>query len=1166
MQLDWSVAARRLNSLDAIDSDANRDDIELLARFQINEALGDHQFGVCGRASGTGGNETAYEMMTYETTSQQLQIRMLRIEAGAGTTIATSVSKGAYVAGDWFYMRFRINGSDLKGKLWPAGEEEPAAWDLEETDSNITGVGWGGLWGFRNSGDSECDMLTIGTNGDAAPLAADTTDTVRISAAYAAVLSTNPNAPVRISAAYASVLSTNPTAPVRISAAYAAVLYRAPTVVDSDHVIPISWVGPMFSDTVLPAPDGLTISTPLLLYTVADLLAMDMSKHYALANDIDVNSENWTPLGAVDTPFTGSLDGCGFKIFNLHSTYNASHFGLFYELNTSTIRRLGVATTAAGITGQSSGLYSGVLVAIANQDTSDNWLVEDCWVEGKVDTGGDRCGGLIGITDSTIAGTRVLRRNRVAVELSGTIGIRVGGVTGFSTGTDITHSDNYFDSDVATTTSQGQGSVGTAKTTTLMQEEATFNNFDFDGVWFIDEGVTYPFLDEIHKGIPIAWQQGLAIDHIIPVEWTLETAGVESDHIIPIAWRQGLAIDRIIPVEWTGPFIEVDQVIPVEWKTELLLDHQIPVDWNTEIVPGDHQIPVEYGQNPGADSVIPIAWRQGLNSDQQIPVEWTGPALSIDYQILFSWINVTTPGDHQIPIEYGQNPGADSIIPFAWRGPVDADKQMPINWSGEFSADSVIPTEWTLGLNIDRQIPVEWTLTTTPGDHQILLEWRGGIASDNQIPFAWKGEPQPTTGDIILFAWRGPFADPGVDYQIPVDWKLELEIDRAIPVEWKTEIVPADHQIPVEWLLENVLVSLHVIPINWAGFIDVDSSIPVEWTTELIIDRIIPYDWQLTIFLEIDRQMPVEWKLDVSRDEGIPVEWFLQLELDHQIPVAWSGEFSAVDFIIPYEWTLGVARDESIPVEWNVDVLPDFIIPIEWTVDVGDDNQIPVEWLSPAISSDHIIPITWFGPVEFDQVIPFEWLQESFVQLDSEIPIEWQQIFFKKFDQVIPWEARGILDETRTINIEWRADPGFDAVIPYEWTDPLFSLFVTRDREDCEFWLADCNTAGWEALRCASLWLADELPVEAQFAEESGGTWTARNEEIGGTWFAAERQSNWEAPCLPTVWISFPPDVWYADDCPAMWFAQEQPVRWTSESQGSRWIVLEPNPRLDLDC
>jgi len=580
---------------------------------------------------------------------------------------------------------------------------------------------------------------------------------------------------------------------------------------------------------------------------------------------------------------------------------------------------------------------------------------------------------------------------------------------------------------------------------------------------------------------------------------------VDSDHVIPVEWQQGLAIDKQIPIEYASEDLQVDHAIPVEWKTDLLLDNQIPVEW----------------------------------------------------------INVTTPGDHLAPIEWRQGIAADNEIPVSWLQGIAADGSMPIIWSGPLSADSGIPVGWTLELDVDREVPIEWRGTITPHDSQIPIEWRGGVTSDHQPIFEWEGEVQPPPDFVIPFAWRGPFSDPGSDYEILFDWKLDLETDRQTPVEWTTEL-ETDHQIPVEWLLESVLVSTHAIPINWAGFLDADAVIPIEWTTELETDHVIPYEWALTVFLEIDRQMPVEWKTDLVIDNGIPVEWFLQLELDHQIPVAWSGEFSAVDFIIPYEWTQGVALNASIPVEWNLDALQSFGVPIEWTVDVGDENSIPVEWLSPALASDHQIPIAWFSPVLFDSTIPFEWLQESFVATDHQILIEWQQIFFKQFNQIIPWEARGILDPTDgTMPIEWRVDPGVEARIPVEWVDPLFALFVTRDAEDCELWLADCNTAGWQALRCASLWLAAEIPHEAQSAEEPGGTWTAVNEEIGGTWFAQERRSNWEAPCLPTVWLSCPPDIWYADECPALWWAQEQQTQWAAAAHAASWIVLEPNVRGD---
>jgi len=810
---EWSVANRRLNSWDTVE-DGNELNIEIVVRFRINEtALQDFGYGIFLRASGAAGSESGYAFFVDENFTNGMRVTLYEYSSGTNSLIQVGLRNSLDMQNSqWAYMRCRVNGTapaTLQAKLWKDTEDEPADWDVDTTDSTHTSAGWNGIFGFTANYNAETDYIGGGTNGDTAPIAIDTANEVRLTAAYAQVLEQQSDPEARLTAAYAQVLEQQSDPQVRLTAAYAQVLYKI----------------------------------------------------------------------ATDTP-------------------------------------------------------------------------------------------------------------------------------------------------------------------------------------------------------------------------------VDSDHVIPIEWLQGLDIDRQIPVEWDGP-LNADLSIPVEWFTELLLDHQIP----------------------------------------------------------FSWINVTTPGDHLAPVEWRQGVAADNQIPVAWLQGIASDSQAPISWDGPLNADSIIPVEWYLVLNIDKSIPFDWTLTTTPGDHQVPAEWRSGIAQDHQILFAWRGEPQPPADSVIPFAWRGPFADPGADFPLLFDWKLELEIDGQTPVEWKTEL-ETDHQSPVEWLLENVIVSLHQTPINWAGVIDVDEIIPFEWTTELLVDRVIPYDWQLTIFLELDRQMPVEWKLDVILDNSIPVEWFLQLQLDHQIPIAWSGEFGVVDFVIPYEWALDVVLDASVPVEWNLDVLPAFAIPVEWKVDVGDDSTILVEWLSLSFESDQVIPITWSGPVHFDQVIPFEWLSEGFVQFDSVIPIEYQQIFLKKFDSVIWWEARGILDETRTIPIEWRSDPGFDAVVPYEWTDPLFALFVTRE-EDCEFWLADCNSVGWEAIRCASLWLADELPHEAQSAEEPGGTWVAHDEEIGGTWFAAERTSNWEAPCLPTVWIAYPPDIWYADECPAMWFAQEQSVLWAAEAHAARWIVLEPNLRGD---
>jgi hypothetical protein len=750
----------------------------------------------------------------------------------------------------------------------------------------------------------------------------------------------------------------------RVSTLTVEVLVKYPQPIDIDYVIPFSSLKHV---TDFIEGDGLSIDSPLLIYNTDDLINMDLAKHYALANDIDVTAENWTPLGATSTPLTGSLDGHGFKIFGLNSTYATNNFGLFYEITTGTIRRLGVATTVAGITAQSSSLYSAVLVGAGHNTTG--WLIEDCWVEGKVDTGGDRAGGLIGITNNGGSPDSDLRRNRVAVWLSGTIGTRVGGVTGYSNSTGLTHSDNYFDSDVATTTAQGTGSVGTAKTTTLMQEEATFANFDFVDTWFIDEGVDYPYLWTLPatRPAPIEWSGELLLDHEIPVEWQLEVdPGIESDHAILIEWRQGIAQNHVIPIAWLQG-LAIDNSVPVEWTQGILQNHEIPVEWNTVIVPGDYAIPVEWRQGLASDHEMPYDWRQPeVQADSIILIDWTTELL-LDHQILFEWINEIVPGDHVIPVEWVQGVATDNEIPITWSGPLGVDHEIPFNWSGVIDADRSIPIEWTTSLLQDHQVPAEWT---------------GGVSQDNEIPVQWSG---PLGVDhVIPYAWRGPFADPGSDYVILIDWTTELELDQSIPVEWALDVF-ADQGMPIEWLLESVIVSLHEIPINWSGPVTSDHVIPYEWMTIIFLelDQQMPIEWHLE--LEIDRTIPVEWLLGLFGDHTIPVEYHGELLLDGSIPVEWQTPFAAVDFVTPIEWRTELQLDHTMPIEWSLAVLDDNAIPTEWTLDVGPTSSIPVGWVgalgvvcddvtvSPWSSGSHYTAFGWFGIARLGYTSGAEW-------------------------------------------------------------------------------------------------------------------------------------------------------------------------------------------------
>jgi hypothetical protein len=574
---------------------------------------------------------------------------------------------------------------------------------------------------------------------------------------------------------------------------------------------------------------------------------------------------------------------------------------------------------------------------------------------------------------------------------------------------------------------------------------------------------------------------------------------VDSDHIIPIAWRQGIASDQVIPFEWNEDFFS-DSTILFDWWTPLNIDHLSPVEWTLDV---------------NQDHAIPVSWRQGIAADSRAEVSWLQGIAS----------------DNQAPIIYG----------------------------GEASSDAAMPFEWKAHLNIDRQIPFGWSTGIVPHDSAIPFAWRSGVASDHIPIFAWKGEPQPPPDSVIPYAWRGPFAGPGADLKIVFDWTLEFNNDSEPPTEWTLSIIE-NHQIPYDWLTETGLVTLHQMPISWSSFIDIDEQIPVSWSVELNFDHVIPYQWRLTIFLELDNQMPVSWKQQVNAAGSIPVNWNLELAPDHQIPFDWLAPALDSDQLIPIGYGTRLAVNTFTPVEWTVTLDQNANLPVEWRRDVGSFHSIPVTWASPAVSTSDFVPVEWKRTIDADHQIPYQWLTESFLFSDHRMLVEYQQIFFKRFDNVIPWEAQGIGERLFEAPIAWRGDPNALQRIPFEWTDPLFALFV-EDPKLCELWVADCNGIKWDAQRVAAAWKTDQLPDEPVVYPDPGLDWESPPEEIGGAWFATDCGTQWSASKCKALWLADEPQVWHADCLESQWAAQTQPDRWTAVEQGTAWEVLEPNPR-----
>lgn len=154
-------------SLDAVDSDADRDDVEVLAVVKRDQAAGVTDAGVFVRGSGAAGAENAYYLvLAWSDSAVANTLYIAKLVAGVATTIATvahtpSTSKA-------HYLRFRVNGTTLQGRAWAEDEAEPSSWTVSGTDSAVTGTGWVGFMGYGAAKAAEVNFLSVATNGDTA--------------------------------------------------------------------------------------------------------------------------------------------------------------------------------------------------------------------------------------------------------------------------------------------------------------------------------------------------------------------------------------------------------------------------------------------------------------------------------------------------------------------------------------------------------------------------------------------------------------------------------------------------------------------------------------------------------------------------------------------------------------------------------------------------------------------------------------------------------------------------------------------------------------------------------------------------------------------------------------------------------------------------------------
>lgn len=282
-----------------------------------------------------------------------------------------------------------------------------------------------------------------------------------------------------------------------------------------------------------------TETEPYIIATAAQLdevrnfpsACFELSKDIDLSSYLNSNSSGWTPI----ENFTGKFDGKKHTIKGLWiSLSSIGNVGLFANIQgysndeRASVSNLFVNVSKKGITGRSS------VGGICGKLSYGN--IENCMVTGDI-IGGDYVGGIVGynsnyssISQCASSGNIIANYGFVGgilgssssyycivencysianVKGEGSYSSRVCGIGGSDancyfagtiSGADINYvhpvgsNTSYYDSE-KTKISGKQGAL----TTKQMKQQASFQGWDFDNIWTIQEGVDYPKLRSLQK-------------------------------------------------------------------------------------------------------------------------------------------------------------------------------------------------------------------------------------------------------------------------------------------------------------------------------------------------------------------------------------------------------------------------------------------------------------------------------------------------------------------------------------------------------------------------------------------------------------------------------------------------------------------------------------------
>ncbi len=134
--------------------------------------------------------------------------------------------------------------------------------------------------------------------------------------------------------------------------------------------------------------------------TLAQLQSMSLSGSHTLNADIDASGSFFTPVGTSASPFTGSLDGNGYKITGLKISSSAQYVGLFGYASGASVTDVVLedVNIDSNYSGSDNAYVGGIAGYAYNTDITDSEVTGDIDV---LSYGGMYLGGMVGYGYST---------------------------------------------------------------------------------------------------------------------------------------------------------------------------------------------------------------------------------------------------------------------------------------------------------------------------------------------------------------------------------------------------------------------------------------------------------------------------------------------------------------------------------------------------------------------------------------------------------------------------------------------------------------------------------------------------------------------------------------------------------------------------------------------